>query len=73
MIFDNIENASLYYPLGDKIKKGFEFILNHDLKTVLFRFQSGMGRNDISVWPASEKEANGSWKKRKNINVTVFL
>lgn len=41
MIFDNIENASLYYPLGEKIKKGFEFILNHDLKTM------PCGRHDI--------------------------
>ncbi len=34
MIFDNIENASKYYGLGDKIKKGFEFIINNDLKSM---------------------------------------
>lgn len=34
MIFDTIKNASCYYNLGDKIKKGFEFIINNDLKNM---------------------------------------
>lgn len=42
MIFDNIQNAHLYYNLGDKIKKGFEFILNNDLKSM------PCGRHDIA-------------------------
>lgn len=31
MIFDSIENAELYYGLGEKFKKAFEFLKNSDL------------------------------------------
>lgn len=34
MIFDNIKNAHMYYGLGEKIKKGFEWILNNDLDSI---------------------------------------
>ncbi len=34
MIFDNIKNAHLYYQLGEKIKNGFEFLLNNDLDKI---------------------------------------
>ena len=34
MIFDNIENAHIYYTLGEKIKKGFEFIKNNNLSSM---------------------------------------
>lgn len=41
MIFDNIENAYIYYTLGEKIKKGFEFIKNNNLASM------PCGRHDI--------------------------
>lgn len=34
MIFDRLNNASQYDVLGQKIKKGFEFLINTDLKTL---------------------------------------
>ena len=34
MIFDNLENKKQYYSLGEKIKKGFGFLINSDLKNL---------------------------------------
>ena len=34
MIFDSLNNAEKYYVLGEKIKKGFEFLKNTDLKNL---------------------------------------
>lgn len=34
MIFDNIENASIYYNLSEKIKEGLLFLQNNDLKNM---------------------------------------
>lgn len=34
MIFDKIENASLYFGIHKNFKKAFEFILNNDLKNI---------------------------------------
>ncbi len=34
MIFDSIENASKYFILGERIKKGFDFLLNTDLENL---------------------------------------
>ena len=34
MIFDRLKNASQYYILSEKIKKGFDFLINTDLKTL---------------------------------------
>lgn len=34
MIFDNIKNASLYYNINENFKKGFDFILSNDLKSM---------------------------------------
>ena len=34
MIFDRLKNASQYYVLGEKIKKGFDFLINTDLKSL---------------------------------------
>ena len=34
MIFDNIKNAAKFYFFGERFKKGFEFILNNDLKSL---------------------------------------
>lgn len=34
MITDKLKNASQYYLLGEKIQKGFEFLLNNDLKSL---------------------------------------
>ena len=34
MIKDNLKNAEIYYTLGDKFKKGFEFLKNTDLKNL---------------------------------------
>ncbi len=31
MIFDRLNNAKQYYTLGEKVKKGFEFLLNSPL------------------------------------------
>ena len=31
MIFDRLSNCEQYFLLGEKIKKGFEFLLNNDL------------------------------------------
>ena len=31
MIFDNLKNAQQYFVLGNKIQKGFEFLINTDL------------------------------------------
>lgn len=34
MIFDNLENAELYYPLSKKIKDAFQFIKSTDWKSL---------------------------------------
>lgn len=34
MIFDKIENAKLYFSLGEKIQRGFEFIINNNLASM---------------------------------------
>ena len=34
MIFDRLKNASQYDILGEKIKKGFDFLINTDLKSL---------------------------------------
>lgn len=34
MIKDNIKNAKLYYGISDRIKKGLEWIINSDLKSI---------------------------------------
>lgn len=34
MIKDNIKRANTYYNLSDNLKKGFEWIKNHDLKNL---------------------------------------
>ena len=34
MIFDNLENAELYYPLSKKIKEAFQFIKSTDWKAL---------------------------------------
>lgn len=34
MIFDRLKNASQYNILGEKIKKGFDFLINTDLKSL---------------------------------------
>ncbi len=34
MIFDAIENAEVYYGLGEKVKRAFEFIKSTDLKSL---------------------------------------
>lgn len=34
MIFDAIENAEIYYGLGEKFKRAFEFIKSTDLKSL---------------------------------------
>jgi len=34
MIFDRLNNSKQYYILGDRIKKGFEFLLNNNLKNL---------------------------------------
>ncbi len=34
MIFDNLENAQLYYPISDKIKEAFNFIKSTDWKNL---------------------------------------
>jgi len=34
MIFDKLNNAKQYYCLGEKMQKGFEFLLNKDLKNL---------------------------------------
>ncbi len=34
MIFDKLNNAGQYFSLGEKIQKGFEFLLNEDLKNL---------------------------------------
>lgn len=34
MIFDSIENCSLYYGLGEKFKTAFEFLKNTDLENL---------------------------------------
>lgn len=34
MIFDRLKNTSQYNVLGEKIKKGFDFLINTDLKSL---------------------------------------
>lgn len=34
MITDRLKNAKQYYCLGEKVQKGFEFLLNNDLKAL---------------------------------------
>ena len=34
MIFDKLNNAKPYYKLDENLKKGFEFLLNNDLKSL---------------------------------------
>ena len=34
MIFDNLKNAKQYYTLGEKIQRGFEFLINTDLNSL---------------------------------------
>ncbi len=34
MIFDEIKNAHLYFALNERLKEGFQFLLNSDLKNL---------------------------------------
>ena len=34
MIFDRLNNAKQYFKLDENLKKGFEFLLNNDLKSL---------------------------------------
>lgn len=34
MIFDEIKNAHLYFSLNERLKEGFEFLINSDLKNL---------------------------------------
>ena len=42
MILDKIENAATYYSIGNNLKKGFEFILNTNQKSL------PVGKHEIS-------------------------
>ena len=35
MIFDKLENAGLYLNISNKLKKGFEFLINTDLQSLM--------------------------------------
>lgn len=61
MIIDKIENAKLYYGLGERYQQAFEFILNNDLKN----FENGIyeidGKNIfVSIQDYQTKKAEDS-------------
>ncbi len=62
MIFDKLNNAKQYYCLGEKIQKGFEFLLNEDLKTLPDGRYEILG-NEIYANVQSLKTKNKNFKK----------
>lgn len=62
MIFDKLNNAKQYYCLGEKIQKGFEFLLKEDLKTLPDGRYEILG-NEIYANVQSLKTKNQNLKK----------
>lgn len=75
MIIDKLENAQFYYGLGEKFKKGFEYLKNTDLKN----FENGKYEIDgdeifVSVQDYRTKHENeGKFEAHKKYADIQFI
>ena len=75
MIIDNIENAEYYYGLGEKFKKGFEFLKKNDLS----KFENGKYEIDgqnlfVSIQDYNSKPENeGKFEAHKKYADIQFI
>lgn len=76
MIFDSIENADLYYGLGRKFQKAFEFLKTTDFENLpLEKVQ--IDGDDIFAIPqkySTKEESEGKWEThRKYIDLQYLV
>ena len=76
MIFDNLNNAKQYYLLGEKIQKGFEFLLNSDLKNLedgKYQIQDDVIYANIQTIKTKPKEEKKWEVHRKYIDIQYII
>jgi len=76
MIFDSLENAEIYYGLGEKFQKAFEFLKTTDLENLpLEKIQ--IDGDDIFAIPqkySTKEESEGKWEAhRKYIDIQYLV
>jgi len=76
MIFDSIENAELYYGLGEKFKKAFEFLKKSDLADLPLEIIEIEGDNVFAIPQRylTKNETDARWEShRKFIDIQYVV
>lgn len=76
MIFDSIENASKYFILGEKIKKGFDFLLNTDLENLKpdrYEIENDEIFANVQILTTKNKEDKKWEAHRKYIDIQYLI
>ncbi len=76
MIFDSLENAEIYYGLGEKFQKAFEFLKTTDLENLPLE-KIRIDGDDIFAIPqkySTKEESEGKWEAhRKYIDIQYLV
>ena len=76
MIFDSIENSSIYYKLGEKFQKAFEFLKTNDLENLPLE-KIEIDGDDIFAIPqkyTTKEDSEGKWEAhRKYIDIQYII
>ncbi len=76
MIFDSIENASKYFILGERIKKGFDFLLNTDLENLKpdrYEIENDEIFANVQILTTKNKEDKKWEAHRKYIDIQYLI
>lgn len=67
MIFDSIENAKLYYGIGERFAKAFEFLKNEDLENLPIEKIEIDGENIFALPQKylTKNENEGKWESHR--------
>ena len=76
MIFDSIENASKYFILGERIKKGFDFLLNTDLENLKpdrYEIENDQIFANVQILTTKNKEDKKWEAHRKYLDIQYLI